>query len=29
MQADGDPEDVYADIIEFVERPLPLGSSEK
>jgi len=29
MQADGDPEDVYADIIEFVERPLPLGSSDK
>jgi len=24
MQADGDPEDVYADVVEFVERPLPL-----
>jgi len=29
IQADGNPEDVYVDIVEFVERPLPLGSSEK
>jgi len=29
VQADGDPEDAYVDIVEFVERPLPLGSSEK
>lgn len=29
IQADGEPEDVYVEIVEFVERPLPLGSSEK
>jgi adenylate kinase len=29
IQADGEPEDVYVDVVEFVERPLPLGSSNK
>jgi len=27
FQADGDPEDTYSNVIEFVERPLPIGSS--
>jgi adenylate kinase family enzyme len=28
IQADGDPENVYNDVVEFVERPLPLGSGK-
>jgi len=27
IQADGDPEEVYVNVVEFVERPLPLSSS--
>lgn len=27
IQAEGNPEDAYADVVEFVERPLPFGSS--
>jgi adenylate kinase len=29
IQADGAPEDVFINVVEFVERPLPLGSSPK
>lgn len=29
LQADGAPEDVFAEVVEFVERPLPFGSSRK